>query len=135
MTMRMFLAAGLAALALAGCESGAPTPDRRPIKVENPHHDQLAALSAPMQRLGIMRAIRDSGRRCGRVEATAHQQDYRGMEMWVALCEDERSWAVFIAPNGDIQTRNCAEQAQLNLPPCQPLTPAVPEAEGNGVAF
>lgn len=135
MTMRMSLAIGFAALALAGCESGAPTPDRRPIKVENPHHDQLAALSEPMQRLGIMRAIRDSGRRCGRVEATMHQQEYRGMEMWVALCDDNRQWSVFIAPNGDIQTRNCDENAQLSLPECRPLTPAVPDAEGNGVTF
>lgn len=133
--LRMSLAAGAAMLALAGCESGAPTPDRKQIKVENPHHDQLAALSEPMQRLGIMRAIRDSGRRCTRVEATAHQQDYRGMEMWVALCDDGRYWAVFIAPNGDIQTRNCQEHAQLNLPQCRPLAPAVPAADGNGVTF
>lgn len=126
---------GCAALALAGCEDGRPVENRTQIKVENPHHDQLVGLSAPMQRLGIMRAIRDSGRRCTRVEATAHQETYRGMEMWVALCDDGRHWAVFIAPNGDIQTRNCAEQDQLGLPQCRPLAPAVPEADGNGISF
>lgn len=129
------LATALAALALAGCEDGRPVENRTQTKVENPHHDQLAALSEPMQRLGIMRAIRDSGRRCTRVEATAHQEQYRGMEMWVALCDDGRYWAVFIAPNGDVQTRNCAEHDQLDLPQCRPLAPAVPEADGNGVTF
>jgi hypothetical protein len=129
------LAFGIAVLTLAGCEDGRPAENRTRIKVENPHHDQLAALSEPMQRLGIMRAIRDSGRRCTRVEATAHQQEYRGMEMWVALCDDGRNWAVFIAPNGDVQTRNCGEHAQLDLPQCRPLAPAVPEADGNGVTF
>ncbi len=135
MKARISLAIGFATLALAGCESGEPTPDRKPIKVENPHHDQLAGLSEPMQRLGIMRAIRDSGRRCTRVEATTHQEDHRGMAMWVALCDDGRYWAVFIAPNGDIQTRNCEEHAQLGLPQCRPLTPAVPEAVGNNITF
>ncbi len=134
--MRFILAtAALAALTLAGCEQGEPTPDRKHIRVANPHHDQLVALSEPMQRLGLMRAIRDSGRRCTRVEAAAYQQEHRGMEMWVALCDDGRHWGIFIAPNGDIQTRNCAEHNQLDLPQCRPLTPAVPEADGNGVTF
>lgn len=135
MTMRMTLAIGLAALTLSGCERGEPTPDRKHIKVENPHHDQLAALSEPMQRLGIMRAIRDSGRRCTRVEAAAHQQEYRGMEMWVALCDDGRHWSVFIAPNGDIQTRNCDEHAQLDLPQCRPVAMPTSDPNANAAGF
>lgn len=121
---------------LAGCGGGDGESTRNVthIKVANPHSDQLKALSPPMQRLGLMRAIRDNGRRCGRVEASAYQQEHRGLEMWVALCEDGRHWGVFIAPNGDTQIRDCSQNRQLNLPQCRPVAamPVDPNANGLG---
>ena len=117
------VAAAAALAALAGCEDGQPTETRQHCKIANPHSDQLKALSAPMQRLGLMRAIRDNGKRCGRVEAAAYQQEYQGLEMWVALCDDGRHWGIFIAPNGDTQIRDCTEHRQLDLPQCRPITP------------
>ena len=113
-----------AALALAftvgACgDEAEPQQERRSIKIENPHHDQLSALSQDMQHLGLMRAIRDNGNRCKRVDAASYQEDYRGMAMWVARCSEGRDWAVFISPNGDIQVRACTETQQLELPECR----------------
>ena len=125
---RLLAGAGAAlSLALAGCDGGAPNENVTRIAVANPHHDQLAALSPPSQRLGLMRAIRDSGKRCQRVESGSYQQDYRGMKMWVALCNDGRHWGIFIAPNADIQVRDCAEMDRLELPQCRPVAP--PQAQ------
>ena len=118
---RAALLAPLAA-ALAACGDEPPQDQGPATKITNPHHDQLQALSPEMQRLGVMRAIRDNGKRCQRVEAAAYQQDYRNLAMWVALCNDGRHWALFIAPNGDTQVRNCEENRQLGLPQCRPIT-------------
>lgn len=122
------LVAAPLALALTGCggEDSADQP-RAPTKIANPGHEELNALSPANQRLGVMRAIRDNGNRCRRVEAAAYQQDYRNLAMWVALCDDGRHWALFIAPNRDTQVRNCADARELGLPQCRPLTgPGVP---------
>lgn len=127
-------AAGAALVLLSACEDGAPTPNRTHIKIANPHSDQLKALSPPMQRLGLMRAIRDNGKRCVRVENGAYQEEYRGLEMWVALCDDGRYWSIFIAPNADIQVRSCQEHSQLDLPQCRALASAAPDMEGNANA-
>ena len=137
------LAASAALLVLAGCDDGAPTNNVAEIRVANPHSDQLKSLSPLNQRIGLMRAIRDSGRRCRRVDALGHQQHYEGMEMWVALCDDGRHWSIFIAPNADVQVRDCAEHGRLGLPVCRPVAPLPPDpnfpasdveanAQGNG---
>lgn len=124
----LLLAAALGGcVAVAACESGEQPANRTQIKVVNPMHDQLLRLSSLNQRLALMRAIRDNGRRCTRVDGARYQEDYRGMVMWVALCEDSRHWAVFIAPNGDTQVRACADMDQLNLPQCRPVAAAPPE--------
>lgn len=116
--------ATVAALAaVAACDGGRPPEDVKHIKVANPHSDRLAALPDQLQKLGLMRAIRDNGRRCRRVEAGQFQQDYQGLAMWVALCADGRHWAIFIAPNADLQVRECAHMRELNLPQCRPVTP------------
>ena len=120
MSGRALLAAA-SALALAGCGDGAAEETRRPTKIANPHHDQLKALPPDLQRIGVMRAIRDNGKRCQRVEATAYQEDYRNLALWVALCNDGRHWALFIAPNGDTQVRDCADARELDLPQCRPV--------------
>lgn len=124
--MRPLAIFGLAMLPLvAGCGESAPREPRPATKIANPYHDQLSALSPENQRLGLMRAIRDNGRRCRRVDAARYQQDYRQMALWVALCVDGRHWAIFVAPNGDTQVRPCTEMDQLRLPQCRPVTAPV----------
>lgn len=121
------------AMLLAGCgdtdmsdevgENGEPR-----IRIANPHHDELTELRPALQRLAMLRAIRGSGFRCQRVDNTGYQEEYRNMRMWVAECgEEQKRWAVFIAPTGDVQVRDCAEAGQLALPRCEPLPPAVPD--------
>jgi hypothetical protein len=125
---RLLLVSAIAGCAVvAACESGEQPANRTQIKVVNPMHEGLLKLTGLNQRLALMRAIRDNGRRCPRVDGARYQEDYRGMVMWVALCEDGRHWAVFIAPNGDTQVRDCADMYQLSLPQCRPVTAAPPE--------
>ena len=127
--MKSFAACAVPLLLLAGCGSGeAPSENADPvIKIENPGSDRLKALSSINQRIGLMRAIRANGKRCRRVERGAYQQEYQGMAMWVALCQDGRHWAVFIAPNEDVQVRDCSEAEQLGLPHCRPVAPMPPD--------
>lgn len=127
--VRAVLAAPLALL--FACEDGAPPENRQAIKVENPTHDRLLEVSSLNRRIALRNAIRDNRQRCQRVDGAAYQQDHRGMVMWVALCNDLKHWAIFIAPNGDTQVRDCAQMAQLNLPQCRPV--AVAPASENDV--
>ena len=117
----------LPAAFLAGCGEVAPTQNAAKIAIANPHSDRLKNLSPLYQRITLRRAIGDSGKRCRRVDALGYQQEYRGMAMWVALCDDGRHWTVFIAPNSDIQVRLCSQNAQLNLPLCRPVAPLPPD--------
>ncbi len=117
-------------LVVAACESGEPPANRTQIKVANPMHEGLLKLSGLNQRIALTRAIRDNGRRCPRVDGARYQEDYRGMVMWVALCEGGRHFAIFIAPNGDTQVRDCGDMHQLRLPQCRPVE-AAPESENN----
>lgn len=124
--------AALLALALAGCGSGnAPAEQRGPTRIVNSYSDRLKGLTPPNQRLTLLRAVRDNGKRCGRVEAGAYQEEYRNLALWVAQCEDGRYWGIFVAPNGDTQVRECTQMRQLELPVCRPLT-GVPRAGPRG---
>ena len=128
--MRAFLTAALAsaALALGGCDGGdAPEREVTKMKAANPGSDQLKALSEQNRNLGLYRAIRDGRQRCKRVDQAAYQEEYKNMAMWVARCSDTGEFAVFIAPNGDIQVRQCRHAATLGLPECR-LPEAAPAA-------
>ena len=76
-------------------------------------------MSEAGRNLGLYRAVRDSSQRCKRVEGGAYQQQYRNLAMWTARCSDTGDWALFIAPNGDVQVRACADTAALGLPACR----------------
>ena len=124
-------------LALAACGDGggeAEQPASMNIRAANPGSDQLKALSPTMRKLGLYRAVRDSGLRCKRIDAGAYQQEHKNMAMWVARCSDTGDVAVFIAPNGDVQVRRCGQAAQLGLPECKPVPAEAEAAEGNAAA-
>jgi hypothetical protein len=105
-------------LLLAGCEDGAPERNVTTVVAANPLSDQLKTLSEPTRHLGLYRAIRDNGRRCKRVDRSAYQQQYKTMAMWTARCTDSGDWAVYIAPNGDVQVSPCGDARELGLPQC-----------------
>ena len=117
--MRIGATAAAIGLLLAGCEDGAPERNVTKVVAANPLSDQLKALSEPSRNLGLYRAIRDNGRRCKRVERGAYQEQYKTMAMWTARCSDSGDWAVYIAPNGDVQVSPCGDARTLGLPECR----------------
>jgi hypothetical protein len=133
--MRMTLVFLSAAAMLVGCSSR--TDDLKQdsgnasgeggIRMANPFHDDLMKLSPGNQRLAMLRALRATGYKrehCRNVDNAGYQEEFRNMRMWVAECVAERrSYAVFIAPNTEIQVRNCADAGTLSLPRCQGLPP------------
>jgi hypothetical protein len=131
--MRKAILAGAAAmLALAGCENGAPEPQRKTVKLANPTSEGLKKLDELYRFLGLRRAIVDNGQRCKKVDAGRYQQDFKNMAMWTARCTDTGEWAIFIAPNGNVQVRRCGNLARINLPACQPLGTASETPAGGG---
>jgi hypothetical protein len=127
------IAVGAALLLLAGCGGGdyGGSNEQEPrIRIANKYHDDLTRLPPDLQRLAMMRAVRDGGYRCQLVDNTGYQEEYRNMRMWVASCGvEKRNFAVFIAANGDAQVRDCADAGQLALPRCQGLPPATPDTK------
>lgn len=128
MTLRMVT--GLAAAALLGaCDSGtAPTnaAAQAPLTVGNPYHDSLTKLGELERGAALRKAIRSAGETCNRVESAAFQQDHGNLKMWTATCQ-RTAYAVFVAPNGDVQVRKCTDVAVLKLPVCR--APAAPPAK------
>jgi hypothetical protein len=114
-------AAGAAILALAGCGGAPEASNTRQIEVTGDiaYVEQLKALDEMNRGLALRRAIQDSGERCKRVDASGYQQDYENLSMWTARCSDSGDWALFIAPNGDVQVRSCEDAATLELPACR----------------
>ena len=130
MTRSYLLSAVLLLAAACGdggrAEQATPT---RPIRISSPFVEQLKALNDRDRNLALMRAIQDGGNRCKRVDRSAYQQDFKNLSMWVGECADKRTWAVFIAPTGDVQVRACAEAGQLGLPGCRTVAGDPAEAK------
>ena len=125
--MKAFWSILLLPSALAACGDVTPSQSDNGIRIANPDSDRLKAARPLDQRLALLRAIHDTGNRCHRVVTGAYQQYYRGMEMWVALCDEGTHWAVFIAGNSDVQVRDCAQAQRLELPLCRPVAPMPPD--------
>ena len=100
-------------------------------RIANRPHEELMERSDVDRRVTLVRAIRATGNRCPRrVEPNpVYQGDYEGMALWTARCDNNEQYAVFIAPNEDVQVRNCRDMAQLRLPACRTLPPAEPNVE------
>ncbi|HEY0014075.1 MAG TPA: hypothetical protein VGB79_14630 [Allosphingosinicella sp.] len=117
-------ASGVSADVAAGGDSARTTGTR----IANRPHERMMTLNDSDRRIALVRAIRQTGNRCPRrVEPNpVYQADYEGMALWVARCDNNEQYAVFIAPNDDVQVRNCRDMAQLRLPACRTLPPAEP---------
>jgi hypothetical protein len=118
-------------LLLAGCEDGAPERNVTQVVAVNPHSDQLKALSEPTRYLGLYRALRDNGQGCKRVDRGAYQQQYKTMAMWTAHCTDTGDYAIYIAPNGDVQVSACKDARELGLPECRAAAPSAQAGEAS----
>lgn len=111
---------------LAGCGGERAVNNKAAISIANQYHEDLLALSPGRQRLAMRRAILDSRNRCITVDNAGYQEEYRNMRMWVASCgQEQKVFAVYIAANGDVQVRDCADAGTLSLPRCEGLPPAV----------
>ena len=125
--MRLLIAGAL--LVLAGCDSGGERQRTTTVmKASSPYVDRLKGLTELNRGLALRRAIQDAGERCKRIEASGYQEDYKNMSMWTARCSDTGDWALFIAPNGDVQVRACKDTPQLQLPVCR-VPAATPPAQ------
>lgn len=107
-------------LAAAGCDQG-PARQTKTTKmvVANPFHDGLMTLSELNRSLALRRAVQDAGESCKKIERSAFQGDFKQLKMWTASCGAPRDYALFIAPNGDVQVRRCQHMAELKLPACR----------------
>lgn len=148
--MMAVLSAAAAVLAIAGCGGGSEkqaAPKAGPqasensaeaamdmatgTRIANRPQEKMLRASDSDRRIALVRAIRATGNRCPlRVEPNpVHQGDYEGMALWTARCDNNEQYAVFIAPNEDVQVRNCRDMAQLRLPACHALPAAEPRVE------
>lgn len=134
MRTRTIVAIGTALLGagLSGCGSDpSPAPkgeQQKAMTVRNTADEQLKALGEPDRRIGLVRAIRQTGNRCPqRVESEKRQGEYRGQAVWTARCDDNSQWAIFVGANRQVQVRNCEQMERLRLPACAELPPAPPQ--------
>lgn len=118
--MRMLILV-VASATLAGCDGGGEPRQTRSIKVTgtSDFEARLKGLGDLDRGLALRRAIMDSGARCKSVDASGYQQAFGNLSMWTVRCSDRGQFALFIAPNADVQVRRCADSAQLDLPACR----------------
>jgi hypothetical protein len=117
--LKVTAATGLALTALAGCDGGGGAErNTRTVAPASAYVEQLKGLSEDNRGLALRRAVQDSKQRCKRVESSGYQQDYKNMSVWTLRCTDGE-YALFIAPNGDVQVRSCADAAKLGLLQCR----------------
>jgi hypothetical protein len=128
MVMRAFIAAGLAAVFVSGCE-GPREEDRapvRPVQVRGAEQERLHQLGGDNRDIAMRRAIRDSGFRCQRVTQSGFVGPYENLDMWTAACDDGRQWAVFVGADGSAQVRDCEDVEGYGLPRCEIRQEAAP---------
>ena len=107
------------ALALAGCggSEGGETKTKT-MKPANEYVEQLKALSDDNRGLALRRAVQDTGQQCKKVVTSGYQEEYKNLSIWNLKCTDGE-YALFIAPNADVQVRSCADVKALGLPQCR----------------
>jgi hypothetical protein len=109
----------LAVLISACGDSGEPQNKTRSISVRSAEQNALHKLSPDMLKVGLRRALYDSGRKCQTVTEAGYVQEYGNLSMWTASCSGGRSYAIFVGPDGSAQVRDCQELDRLRLPSCR----------------
>ena len=117
--MRGKLLTVIIALMATSCgDSSEPEAPKRSISVRSEQQEALHKLSEPYRHIALRRAIYDSGQKCNTVTKAGYVQEYGNLSMWTASCASDRSFAVFVGPDGSVQVRDCKESEQLKLPAC-----------------
>ncbi len=124
--MRLTTFIGLClALSVSACgDSGNNQQKNRTIAVRSEQQNALHKLSPMNQKIAMRRALFDSGRTCQTVTAAGYVQEYGNLSMWTASCNNDRSYAIFVGPDGSAQVRDCREMQALKLPACIIAKPA-----------
>ena len=112
--MRTYLLA--AVVALASCNQAASDGDAA--APANTFDQQLRSLDVPARNFSLRKAILDTGARCGRVDGSAFQQQYKHTAMWVVHCTETGDFAVFVSPTGYAQVVKCESIAEAG-PQCR----------------
>jgi hypothetical protein len=121
------LSAIAAAMIISGCEGNEPAQPAQTVKVRGEAQEQLHQLNELNRAIGLKRAIRDAGYRCQRVTRAGYVGEYENLDMWMANCDEQRDWAVFVGPDGSAQVRDCRDVEEMGLPEC-----AITEKESAG---
>lgn len=110
--------AGLAlALALAGCEDGAPEPETTNIVVpEGDYQQALQAMPAVQRNTAFFRAIRDAGRECEDVRGSVAGGELQGRPTWTVSCVNGTDWLIIVGRDGVVQVVSRAEAEAMGLP-------------------
>lgn len=109
-------------LVLTACGDGgqsAPQQNVASIQVKGAYIDKLRSLTQQNRDLALRRAVQDNGETCKRLTSSNENGTYKNMTIWNAFCEGGKDYAIFIAPNGDVQVRPCGDVAELGLPACR----------------
>ena len=114
----LMIGAALASMALGGCDGGGDTQTKtKTVTASNPFVEQLKGLDEMNRGLALRRAVQDTNQPCKRVESSGYQEQYKNMSVWTLRCTDG-DYALFNAPNGDVQVRSCAYVKALNVLHC-----------------
>lgn len=112
---------GLAALALAGCDSPEPAAENAvpPQAADTPAETDYAAALRTMpegqRNATLLRAIRDADRACQDVLSAAERAPINGAPAWTATCENDVTWTVIIGASGTAQVTNDQELRAAGL--------------------
>ncbi|WP_300973119.1 hypothetical protein [Sphingomonas sp. LHG3406-1] len=114
----------LAALTLAACGSGGGGTEQAAtntmdISVRSEEQNRLHQLPDLYRDIALKRAILASGLRCKRVVRSGYVAEYNKLSMWSADCDDNRSWGIFVGPDGSAQVRPCSDMTRFKLPDCR----------------
>jgi hypothetical protein len=113
---------------LTACDNSQPAKPTKSISVRSAEQNALHKLSPMNLKIGLRRAIYDSGNACATVTDAGYVQEYGNLSMWTASCKSGRQFAVFVGPDGTAQVRDCKTMADLKLPPCVIRKQAAPAA-------
>ena len=108
----------LGASLVAACNDGAPQREAPTIQVRGPEQDKLHKVDAFSLAIALKRSIQGHGFTCQRLTDGGFVGPYKNLDMWTAKCGDGRQWAIFTAPDGTAQVRDCKDVAAAGLPAC-----------------